>query len=604
VVCLTLFAAVAVQYTTTRAGSPLVALRWVKGREEERPLIERWNSFSRITVWGDPEEETAAFGFPLENRPADLVRQLRLEIDASADTYLTGFDGDLSSVAYLREDVTYAAHVLRPDSRVLVIGSGGGRDLLAALVFHQPEVEGVEVNADIVDVVHHTLGDFTGHLDNFPGVTVVADEARSFVARQTRPYDIIHISLIDTWAASSACAFVLTEHALYTVEAWESFIDHLAPRGVLSVSRWYFPDNPYGTYRLVALASEGLRRTGVQEPRAHLVLLTNSDPEAERVGPVGIATLLVSRQPLTGQDVRQLEDCAGDRGFRILLSPRIQRDSTLAAIAEAQDFTTLAEGWRESIEPPTDDRPFFFFGVRVGDLLMGRVDRQALPAATSGAAYILSVLTVSVVGLALLALLVPLLIARRSIPLRTAWPCFLYFAAIGLGYLFAEVSQLQRLMIFLGHPTYGVTVVLFALLVGSGAGSFMSQSLGVSGRWGGRSARLAALVFVLLAYALVTPVILRACVAFPTPARVLLVVLLLFPCGFLMGMPFPMGVEWASGQFRELRPWLFGLNGAMSVTASVLATVIALSLGITASFVAGIAAYSVAALAYRAASRG
>ncbi len=203
VVCLMLFAAAVVQFTTTHAGSPLVALRWVKGREEERPLVERWNSFSRITVWGDPDVETAAFGFgfPLENRPTDLVRQLRLEIDASADTYLTGFDGDLSSVAYLREDVTYTAHLLRPGSRVLVIGSGGGRDLLAALVFGQPEVQGVEVNADIVDVVHDLLGDFTGHLDAYPGVTVVADEARSFVARQTRPYDIIQISLIDTWAA-------------------------------------------------------------------------------------------------------------------------------------------------------------------------------------------------------------------------------------------------------------------------------------------------------------------------------------------------------------------------------------------------------------------
>lgn len=116
----------------------------------------------------------------------------------------------------------------------------------------------------------------------------------------------------------------------------------------------------------------------------------------------------------------------------------------LAEIVEAEDFAEVGAGWQESIEPPTDDRPFFFFGVRMGDLLMGRVDREALPAATSGAVYILSVLTVSVAGLALLALLVPLVITRRSVSLRSAWPFFLYFAAIGLGYLLVEVSQLQR----------------------------------------------------------------------------------------------------------------------------------------------------------------
>jgi hypothetical protein len=604
-VCLALLAAAIGQYVSMRAGSPWVALRWVKGRQEERPLIERWNSFSRITVWGDPERETPVFGFgfPLANRPTDQARQLRLEIDASADTYLTGFEGNLSSVAYLQQDVTYAAHVLRPDSRVLVIGSGGGRDLLAALAFGQPEVQGVEVNGDIVDLVHDTLGDFTGHLDTLPGVSVIADEARSFVARQNRPYDIIQISLIDTWAASSAGAFVLTEHGLYTVEAWESFLAHLTPRGVLSVSRWYFPDNPYETYRLIALASEALRHTGTLEPRAHLMLLTNSDPEASQDAPVGIATLLVLREPLAEEDIRRLEAYTGERGFQILLSPRTGLDPVLAEVAEAEDFAAVGAGWQESIEPPTDDRPFFFFGVRIGDLLMGRVDREALPAATSGAVYILSVLTVSVVGLALLALLVPLVITRRGVSLGAAWPLFVYFAAIGLGYLLVEVSQLQRLMIFLGHPTYGVTVVLFTLLAGSGAGSFTSHSLGASRRWGGRGARLVGLLLALIGYGVVTPVVLHACQAFPTPARVLLVMLLLFPVGFLMGMPFPLGMEWASDRNPDLKPWLFGLNGAMSVAASVLAVVIALNSGITAAFAAGLAAYAAAGVAYLAGSR-
>ena len=578
------------------AGAPWVALRYVRGEVEGRPLFERWNSFSRVTIWGDPAAEVPPFGFGFSQgaAPATTVRQLRLAIDAGADTYLTAFDGDPDEVAFLKSDVAYAAHALRPDSRVLVVGSGGGRDLLAALAFGQPSILGVEVNADIVDLVHGVLGEFTGHLDQLPGVRVVQDEARSFIARQVEPFDILQLSLIDTWAASSAGAFVLTEHTLYTVEAWENMLEHLSERGVLSVSRWYFPDNPFETYRLVALGATALQSTGIEDPRQHMLLLTNLQPGEGSAQRVGIATLLVSRTPLTPQEQSQMQAYADQLGFHLLLAPESASDPLLAEVASLRDLERLSAALPESITPPTDDRPFFFFGVRLLDLLTGRIARASLAPATGAAVYILSLLLTTVTGLAVLALLVPILVPSGVKQGTRSWPLFVYFAAIGCAFMLIEVSQLQRLTIFLGHPTYGLTVALFTLLLAAGIGSWTTHSVAPSRSPRAAATRLVALLLALVLYALLAPVVMEACKACPTPGRILVSILMLFPVGFLMGMPFPLGMQRAALAFASLRPWLYGINGATSVAASVLAVLLALTIGLRLTFLVGAFCYLLA----------
>src|SRR5216683_1684070 len=217
-----------------RDESPLVRLQWVKGRAEPRPLYEKWNSFSRVTVFGDPTQPTAPAGWGVSAtfRPERGVRQLSLLIDASAGTVLTGYDGNPADLEHLKYDVTNLVHYVRQGARVLVIGVGGGRDVLAAVLFGQRSVLGVEINQDIIGTVNGKFGGFTGHLDRLPQVRFVNDEARSYIARQTERFDIIQISLIDTWAATSAGAFVLTENSLYTAEAWKLFLDRLSPSGI------------------------------------------------------------------------------------------------------------------------------------------------------------------------------------------------------------------------------------------------------------------------------------------------------------------------------------------------------------------------------------
>ena len=184
-----------------------------------------------------------------------------------------------------------------------MIGTGGGRDILSALLFGAKSVTGVELNRNIIDTVNGRFGDFSGHLDRDPRVRFVNDEARSFIARHDDRYDMIQISLIDTWAATAAGAFVLSENSLYTVDAWRLFLDRLTDRGLLSVSRWYFRERPGEVYRLTALASSALVQRGVQDPRRHIVIVRNIRQNEEPGGPDGVGTLLLSRTPITDADL-------------------------------------------------------------------------------------------------------------------------------------------------------------------------------------------------------------------------------------------------------------------------------------------------------------
>ena len=283
---------------------PLLRLLWVKGNLEPRPLYEKWNSFSRIRVWGDPAEASAPFGWSLSNTyPAErTVRQLFLDIDALAGTVLTAFNGDLNEIEHLKYDVTNLVHYLRPGSRVFVIGTGGGRDILSALAFEQKAVMGVEINKEIIRAVNGRFGDFTGHLDRDPRVTFVNDEARSYITRVADRFDIIQSSLIDTFAATAAGAFVLTENSLYTVDAWKTFLEHLTPRGVLTFSWWYLGDKPSEIYRLTSLATASLSRLGITDPRRHIVVVRHMNNPIR-----GVGTLLVGREPFSAQDLDLLE---------------------------------------------------------------------------------------------------------------------------------------------------------------------------------------------------------------------------------------------------------------------------------------------------------
>ena len=592
-----------------RHNAAWMRLVWVKGQYEARPLVERWNSFSRIRVIGNPERLVKPSGWGLSTAlPADrTARELHLDIDSYAGTELTAYKGDPADVEHLKYDVTNIVHYLRPASRVIVVGTGGGRDVLSALAFDQKAVTGVEINDGILDLVNRRFGDFTGHLDRDPRVRFVNDEARSFIARLNDKADIIQISLIDTWAATASGAFVLTENSLYTVDAWRIFLDHLAPHGILTVSRWYYADRPGEVYRLATLASTTLMQMGVTRPGNHYAIV-RARPGGSVGAPDGVGTMLVSRDPLSSHDLDVLEAEASRLNFEVVQSPRHSVDDTFAAIASGDRLREAIAGNPLNISAPTDDTPFFFHMLRLRDVFnTARWHDQGIVRFNMTAVGVLGVLLVTVTVLTVLCIVLPLILSarasRRSDPaahtgLAGAAPHVLFFAAIGFGFMLIEISQVQRLTIFLGHPVYSLSVVLFSLLLSSGAGSLSTAALSEGGEHR-RSAlvRIGLLALVLVGFGAITPAAVHHYESASTTVRIAIAVAILLPIGFFMGMAFPIGMRRALREAPSIAPWLWGVNGAASVCASVLAVVIALGAGISAAFWAGTACYVIALFA-------
>ena len=236
------------------SGKSHLGVFWAKGTQQMGTLFERWNTYSRVRVTA--LGETLAFGWGIAHPPETKIDQKYLDIDADAATVITRYDGDISKLSYLKDDVINAAYLVQPPAEVAVVGVGGGRDILSALYFGAKRIHGIEINPAIFEVLTDKFADFSGHLDRRPGVSLVNAEARSYINHSSDRYDLVQISLIDTWAATAAGGLTLTENRLYTVEAWDDFYRSLKPGGLLSVSRWYDPAvHRSEFYRLVAIAA-------------------------------------------------------------------------------------------------------------------------------------------------------------------------------------------------------------------------------------------------------------------------------------------------------------------------------------------------------------
>lgn len=578
---------------------PLLRLWWVKGTFDPPHLYEQWNAFSRIVVDGDSSTGKRPFGWGISPRwPSHrVVRELRLTIDGAATTVLTQFDGDLEKVEHLKFDLPNLVHYIRPNSRVLVIGVGGGRDVLAALAFNQVSVQGIEMNDAIIKVVNDRFGEFTGHLDKIPNVTFVHDEARSYVARSRDQFDIIQASFTDTWAATAAGAYVLGENSLYTVEAWEVFLEHLTERGILTFSRWYYRDRPGEMYRLTSLAAAALKSMGVSNPRDHIIVARRMQ---QPIGnwPDGVGTLLLGRRPFSEGDLDTIERVANTMEFELVLTPRYCLDTTFTILASGHGLRDFVDSFPLNIAPPTDDSPFYFHMLRMQDILSPDLRNQGVMSMNMSAVAVLGGLLLFVVGLTFLCIIVPLLLTGSRLNLRTSWPFLAFFASIGLGFMLVEISQMQRLIVFLGHPILGLSVVLFSLLLGTGVGSFVTERMRIFRTSISAILAFAGLLALLIVVGLAVTSVIKEFKSASTFLRVLASSAMLFPLGVFMGMPLPIGMRAASRMAGSITPWLWGVNGATSVCASVLAVVIAMSSGISTTYWFGVAAYGIALLAF------
>ena len=414
-------------------------------------------------------------------------------------------------------------------------------------------------------------------------------EGRSFVRRTPDRFDVIQASLVDTWAATAAGAFALTENTLYTLEAFGDYYQHLSDAGVVAMSRW---NTDAETKRLLLLAAGALERAGVAagETRKHIYYAAKD----------GLGTLLAKRTAFAPDELARLDAACADAGFKVVLSPTSDGGAALARLVDAGAWSALVRAERADLSPPTDDRPFFFFVLKPSEVWsfarhFGHGAKMDDPAV-----WMLIALGVSLVGLTAAFIVLPLVLHRRAAlvgggaggPRRRAM-AIAYFALLGLAFITVEVALLQKFTFFLGHPAYSLVVVLFSILLATAIGARLSERLPTRFVVG----TAAVLAVVCAIYATGLGDLLRAWVGWGLGARIVASGLLIAVCGGLMGVMLPAGIRALGERDAELVPWAWGINGAASVVGTVSATLLAIQLGFRVTLVVGAALYLLAGIA-------
>ena len=570
----------------------------VKGKFEfpGSHLLRKWNSFSRVAVepvkrgvpvmWGPSPK---MFGEPWN------VFQMDLNIDGDAGTTAYRFTGNFDDMGFLRYDVTNLAYFLAGRERAAIIGVGGGRDVLSAALFGLKNVIGLEINPVFIHLLTREPGfaKFT-RVAALPGVQLVVDEGRSWMARTGEFFDIIQMSLVDTWAATGAGAFTLSENGLYTVEAWKIFLNRLTPQGVLTVSRWYDPTVPDETGRIASLAVATLMEMGITEPRRHVFLAAQGT----------VATLVLSKSPLSASDIETLERTAAEYQHEILMSPRrVPASDTLLRIITAVDRKSLnayTSSLAFDLTPPTDDRPFFFNQLPLARPFQALAHAKSVLATGPQGGGVRQGNLVATITLLMLffislifvtaAIIVPLRPALKDVGLAVATRGTLYFALIGAGFMMVEIGLLQRMTVFLGHPIYSLSVLLFSLILTTGIGSFLSGTFTLHNR-----SKITAWAILTGGYLVILPFVLGELFAAFDHAtlttRIVMCVISITPAGLLLGFGFPTGMRLIAAIDPRPTPWFWGINGAAGVLASISAIAVSLALGITATLIVGALCY-------------
>ena len=522
----------------------------------------QWNSFSRIDVvegGGNASEGLVAKVF----------------IDGGAGTNIISWDGNTESRQELSTWMQYLPFKMMQDPKVLVIGSGGGRDVVAALVSNSKDVTSVEINPIIYETVK-SYGDRAGNVYSHEYVRSHVDEGRSFITRSAEKYDIIYVPFVDTWASVSSGGLSVSENFLYTVEGFQQYYDHLTDRGKIVTVRWLI-DAP----RFITTYAKLLEQNDVPQDQLHkhLIMVTSDSYTQDP----SVTMVAFSKSPFTDDEIRFFSESFSQYDYKPILIPRqIMREPYPALLNGEIQLEQFYDLFETKVYPVTDDNPYFLSF------------EKPLP-------YAVEALLYAGIGIAAIFLLVPFAWIRRGrqggagthqseLRIATVIP---YFAALGMGFILIELALLQKLILLMGNPTMTFAILLFTLLISSGSGSLVSSRIAKNSTKN--------LVFVIagiamlgISYVIFLPPIIYSTIAEPFEVKAAVSMAVLAPIGFLMGMPLPTGIRLLKAHRPEYIPWMWAINGAFSVLGAVLAIALGIMYGSSKAMILGILVYLIA----------
>ena len=578
--------------------SPYKAVSQALRHEGASKAWSQWNAFSLVEVI-ESGSIHAAPGLSFSYQ-GDLPPQTALAVDGDNLSPMSAIPPERAEFTeYLPTSLVYR---LAGRPAALVIEPGGGLDVLTALRNGAESVSAVISNPLVVEAVRERFPHHAADVFGRPGVTVVEEGARSYLHRTDERFDVIQVSLADSFRPVLAGAYGVSENYLYTVEAFESYYSRLAPEGFLSITRWAQTPPSEGV-RVVSVAVEALEGLGV-EPSEHMAVIRS----------LQTITLIVKRSPLDDADIDAVRGFAERLQYDLVYHPGIAASDLnkfsvhptpayhdmVKAILDDGSREEFYADYSHDISPVRDDRPFYFHLFRWSQTpeILRSLGRTFQPFGGAGFLIVLGSLVVAVAAAAAFILLP--LIFRRDVSDKSGshvgavgrfWP-FVYFAGLGLGFLWVEIPLLQRFILYLDQPTYAFATVLFGVLVWSGVGSLASDRIRVS-----MPATVSAVVVLTALYAFGLPLLFDGTLGLPLVGRLVLSVALLAPLGVAMGVPFPRAIRMLGRQAPTLVPWAWAVNGSASVVSAILATILALSFGFTWVTLGGAAAYLVAAFA-------
>lgn len=558
--------------------SPYKSLSQALRFPEAKLLATKWNAFSRVDVVRSGMVRYApGLSYLYPKLPPE---QIGITLDGQNLCGITAFNGTPQASEFTDWLPSALAYKFSDGQNVFIVQPRGGLDVLAALHQKVGQIVVVEDNPLIVSIIRDDLRDSSGNLYGRADVKVVTEAGRSFVRRAKERFDLVVISLADSFGAVSVGAFSLAEYHLYTIEAFKDYFNLLAPQGIISVTRW-LQVPPSESLRLGGTILTALDQLGL-DPHQHIIAFRTWMT----------VTFLVKKSPWTKDELRIARRFCKERRFDLIYLPGIREDEvniysvlsepyhhkSFSQLLESKDRSRFYANYMYDVRPTTDDRPFFFHFFKLKQIpsTLRNLGRQWQPYAGGGYLAVALILLIATFVSAVF-ILFPLRFYRKEkLASSLKWRYLVYFLSLGIGFLFIEISLMHHFILFLSHPIYAFSVVLGSIFLFSGAGSFVSRKL--------KSANLfkilvATLVLGTISYLILLPRFFELFLGQPLSVRILLSIIVLSPLSFLMGIPFPSGLRILARTTPDLVPWVFSINGFASVVSSILAIMLAISWG-------------------------